>query len=205
MSDDSPAWFQVDREGDHLVIETRGLSIRFDRPDDRWTHAILAPRTLDGPPETIARAVEWSPTPGEPDRVAGPVFQEMQMQLDPEGRPQILLLGMSGRHHFSGVFTLSKTANGITLAVDVVDRCRGELAALASTYTVALHSGDLVASDQTSVTWSLDGCRLDFTAGDSTQLALAEAGRGATRVQAIWVESGKSQSRRWQYDWSLIS
>ena len=84
-----------------------------------------------------------------PTRVAGPVFQEMQVQLDPEGRPQVLLLGMSGRHHFSGVFTVSNAETGVSLAVDLVDRPpRKSGPGLASTYTVALHSGDLAASDE---------------------------------------------------------
>jgi hypothetical protein len=198
-------WYNLDLDGDHLSIEAEGLALRFARTEGPWTHAIAVATDRDRPAEPVATALVWDAERDDPTRVASPVFQELRLKTDPDGNPQALLLGMSGRHHFSGVFTFTRRDDGVAIDVDVVDRCRGEVLGLASTYTVRLDSGDLETSDESSISWSLGPRRLSFSAGASTRLAMAEAGRRATRVQAVPSTIDASPSRRWQYSWYLTS
>jgi hypothetical protein len=198
-------WYSLDLDGDHLSIEAEGLALRFDRSEGPWSHAIAVATDRDGSFEPVATSLVWDAERDDSVRVAAPVFQELQLKADPDGNPQTLLLGMSGRHHFSGVFTVSRRDGGVGVDVDVVDRCRGEVFGLASTYTVRLDSGHLETSDESAISWSLGSRRLSFSAGASTRLAMAEAGRRATRVQAVPSAIDASPSRRWQYSWTLTS
>ncbi len=197
-----------------LGIEDRGevrsivgpdFALAFARSGDRWTHAIELAIAPGGPRLAIARSVEWDAGRDDPDRVAGPVFQELHFQDDPGGMPQALLVGMSGPHHFSAVFTMTGGAGGLALDVDVVDRCRPAPAALASTYTASLRSGDLAAADDRAIAWDIPPRRLAFAAGPGTRVGLAEAGRAATRVQALAdpAAEGASPTRRWRYRWEF--
>jgi hypothetical protein len=198
-------WFSFDLDGDHLSIEAVGLALRFDRTEGPWSHMIAVASEPGGKFEPIATSLAWNADMDDPARVASPVFQELRFKADRDGNPQALLLGMSGRHHFSGVFTVSRRDGGVGVDVDVVDRCRGEVLGLASTYTVRLDSGHLETSDESAISWSLGPRRLSFSAGASTRLAMAEAGRRATRVQAVPSAIDASPSRRWQYSWTLTS
>jgi hypothetical protein len=190
-------------EGDVRSIADRDLALVFERVGDRWTHTIEVSRSLGAPRETIARAVEWDADRDDPARVAGPVFQELQFQTDPQGRPHALLLGMSGRHHFSAAFALVPCEGGISVSVDLADRCRDEVVAIGSTYTAFLHSGELLHADLERIEWDLGTRRLTFAAGASTSVGLGEAGRRATRVQATAVNTAGVSTRRWAFSWSL--
>ena len=191
-------------EGDVRSIADRDLALVFERVGDRWTHTIEVSRCPGSPRETIARAVEWDADRDDHARVAGPVFQELQFQTDPEGRPHALLLGMSGRHHFSAAFALMPCEDGILLSVDIADRCRDEVKALGSTYTAFLHSGELLHADLEKIEWDLGSRRLILGAGASTSVSLAEAGRRATRVQASAVAAPGDPTRRWAFSWTLL-
>jgi hypothetical protein len=199
-----PGGFLIEDEGDSRSISGRGFAVVFHRVGDRWTHVIEVERETGGPREPIASAVEWDADRDDPARVVSPVFQELQFQAVSPDRPQALLLGMSGRHHFSAAFVVEIAGEGVTLAVDVADRCRESgVAILASTYTALLHSGELAESDESRIAWDLGGRRLAFAAGDATRVGLAEAGRRATRVQAFAEIAVAGATRRWQYSWSL--
>ena len=97
---------------------------------------------------------------------------------------QALLVGLSGSHHFSAVFELEEHEGGAVLDVDVADRCRAPIEALACTYWVDARSGDLLGAGPSGIQWSLASGRLDFEASEPGSVQLSEAGRRATRVQA---------------------
>jgi hypothetical protein len=190
-------------EGDVRSIVGRDLALVFERVGDRWTHAIEASRSPGSPRETIARAVESDAKRDDAEHIVSPVFQELQFHTGLDNKPGALLVGMSGRHHFSAAFLFDETDAGVTILVDIADRCREEAAYfLASTYAVMLLSGDLTASDEKSIRWSLGTRCLTFTAGNATRAGMAEGGRRATLVQANAEIGLAGPSRRWQYSWS---
>jgi hypothetical protein len=196
--------FTIEDEGDSRSIIGRDFALVFHPLGDRWTHSVEAARTAGGPRETIATATEWDAERDDPTRVVSPVFQEIQFHEAGSGRPQALLLGMSGRHHFSAAFVVEEKEGGVTLSVDVADRCReAGSTLLASTYTALLHSGELSECDESRIAWDLGGRRLTLAAGPSTRVGLAEAGRRATRVQALADIGVAGPTRRWQYSWCL--
>ena len=71
------------------------------------------------------------------------------------------------------------------IVVEVADRCKGPVSALGATYTVLLPPGDLADADPSRIAWRLEDGLLTFLSGRGTSASLAEAGRGATRVQAL--------------------
>ncbi len=196
--------FTIEGDGDVRSIVGRGFYLAFNRFGDRWTHAIGFGWTPEGNREHVARGVEWDAERDDPAGVVSPVFQDLRFQVDAGGMPQALLLGMSGRHHFSATFEVASTDGVETLSVDVADRCRETgISAVASTYTVTLPLGELAAADEPVIAWDLWRQRIAFRAGPATRVALAEAGPGATRVQATAEIGLGVPTRRWQYSWSL--
>ncbi len=192
-----------ENSGDLRTIVGPDFALIFERADDRWTHSIAVSASPGAPRETIARAIEWAHDRDDPTRVVSPVFQELHFQNHSDGTPQALLVGMSGRHHFSAVFSLVERAEGSTLSVDVADRAPSDVVALASTYAVMLHSGDLEGCDESMICWSISDRRLRFQAVASARVGLAEAGRRATRVQVGIDANSSTPTRRWQYSWDF--
>jgi hypothetical protein len=198
-----PGRFRVD-QSENLLSIVWGFGLWFARNDGRWGHNF---GPVGEPFDTIPRlavSIEWNPDRDDPERVASPVFQELQLQRDGAGRPHVLLLGMAGPHHFSGAFVCDEADGVSRISVDVADRCRVAGAGfLASTYGMSLHSGQLAASDGSSIAWDCPQGRLLLAAGPGTRLALAEAGRSLTCVQALPEIGVVGATRRWQYSWSL--
>ncbi len=118
-----------------------------------------------------------------------------------------MLVGQSGPHHFSAVFAFGIEPNAAVMTVEVADRCLSPVEALASTYLVDLPSGHLQDASNAEILWSLErpDATLALAAGSGSQLALAEAGRRATRVQAnARLKSGEStQHFVYQWRWTL--
>jgi len=191
-----------EERGDRRSIVCDDFTLDFERVNDRWTHAIAL--TLLGLPHTIARSVEWDDRRDDPSRVISPVFQELHFQTDVSGIHQALLVGMSGNHHFSAVFSFGESTEGVAIDVDVADRVRGDVVAVGSTYSVSLASGDLVACDESKIVWGVADHRLLFVAGRDVQIGLAEAGRQATHVQAGIVVKPVSPTHRWRYSWHYL-
>jgi hypothetical protein len=110
---------------------------------------------------------------------------------------------MAGPHHFSADFLCEDRDGASRISVDVADRCRRAGATfLASTYGLRLDSGQLVASDTSTIAWDDGEGQLALAAGPATSLAMAEAGR-MNRVQALAEIGVAGATRRWQYSWSL--
>jgi hypothetical protein len=195
--------FHIEQDESHLCI-VWGVGLLFLRKDDRWVHVVQATRPPFLSRPLIVASHEWDEARDDPERVASPVFQELQLHRDADGRPHVLLLGMSGAHHFSADFLCEDRDGMSRIAVDVAERCRRADASFhASTYDVDLDSGQLAAADASTIAWDADAGRLTLAAGPSTSLAMAEAGRRATRVQALAEIGVVVATRRWQYSWSL--
>jgi hypothetical protein len=200
--------FEIVEEGESRSIIGRDFALVFGRAEGmpgRWTHVIEAARAPGGPREVVARAVEMDAGRVDPEDVSGPVFQELQFQVDPEGWPVALLLGMSGRHHFSASFRLEVTPIGPSIAADVADRCREQKPfSTASNYKVLLPAGELVVCEDDRIAWDGDAGRIAFAAGPDSAVCIADAGRRSSWVGAgpTWSEN-PGPTRRWRYSWSL--
>ena len=74
---------------------------------------------------------------------------------------QALLVGQSGPHHFSAVFTVAERGRRrSSIEVDVADRCRAPVEALASTYLVdARVRATWSTPSPTGIAWDLDARR----------------------------------------------
>src|SRR5437868_6250030 len=95
---------------DRRAIVVPSLRLEFRWAADRWTHAI------DGVSESglvrIVRAIEGDPDRDDPARVVSPAYQQLHFQ-SADGLAQALLVGQSGLHHFSAVFTLREGTEGV--------------------------------------------------------------------------------------------
>lgn len=171
---------------------------------DRWSHAILG----FGSATPWASSIDQAPGGDEPARVRNPVYQEAMPHGPESGASvQVLLTGRSFDHHFSAAVTLMadpNDPNGLILDVDVADRCRSPIESFSATYLVHFHSGALCAADPECITWNLPGSprgRLALRAIPPCLLCLAEAGRGATRVQVLAPIVPGTFTHRLRYQW----
>ena len=182
--------FQFEEAEDRRSIVAPGLRLTFVRAGARWTHALAVGDYPGHNLIEVACTVEGSPDRDDPARVVSPSYQEIQPHASNEG-VRVLLTGMSVPHHFSAVVTACRDRNGdgVVIDVDIADRCRAPVAVLAGTYLVQLGSGALVDAGSDRIVWGGDALgqgRLEFTTdGGPDTVALAEAGRQATRVQAL--------------------
>ena len=199
---------------DRQAIVAPGLRLTFRRTGHRWAHALAIgvddgegegdgegePRRFDG----IAATVEGEPSRDNPARVVSPAYQDVQPHFA-DGHVCALLTGQSTPHHFSAVVTARCVGPDVSIAVDVADRCREPVEVLAATYLVQLGSSDLIDAGPERVVWGGDALgqgRLEFTTtGGVDSVALSEAGRRATRVQAIARLVPSTHTRRLFYCW----
>jgi hypothetical protein len=208
MSEDSGPDFHAEVRDDLVGLRGRGFGVEFRRVGDRWIDAgtgpvaaieLVRPQLLNGGGE-------------DPARVPHPVYQELQLHGPTSGSSLCLLLtGLSFNHHFSAAVTLSMDPDlpgGILLDFDVADRCRSPVESLAATYLVGLDSGALGAADPGRIAWDVatpSPGRLELVAGPQASLALAEAGRKATRVQVVASIQPGTFTHRLRYGWRWTS
>lgn len=186
------------------------ISVR--RRGGRWLHGLSFG---DFDLEEIERwplisSVESDRDGGDPARVASPVYQKLQRSSPPgaDARSvQLLLTGKHFHHDFSAVLTIAPDPEDpgvVVVDFDAADRCRGEVSNLAATYLVRLDSGTLQTADSASIQWAggpLGDGRLTFRVGSGASLALAEAGRHSTRVQALAGLEADSFTHQLRYQW----
>ena len=190
---------------DAVEVLADGLRLIFLRVGDRWTHAIQ--RIVGPEPRELARALE-ADDGADPSRLLSPAFQEIHVQgiEDDPGALQALLVGQVGPHHVSAVATVRDDPEGARITFEVADRCRAEVAALASTYVVSLSSSDLRDATTLEASWDLPldpPARLHLQVNPPARLGLREAGRRASHVQAAArIEPGRA-THCWSYAWSL--
>jgi len=183
-------------EGYTICAPEMGLT--FVRDGDRWTHHLHLLRH-----GKIARTVEGDAARDDPARVVSPVYQEIQNHPVEIG-VCILLTGQATPHHFSAVVTARRDGPSYMVEVDLADRCRSPIEFLAATYVVWLGSSDLLDVDSERIVWggeALGHGRLEFTTNGVDDVALAEAGRGATRVQALARLVTTTYTQRLYYSW----
>jgi hypothetical protein len=186
-----------------------GMRVAFTRVGPLWAHGLLVPRA-DSP--ALVQTVDNDPNHGDVARVVSPVYQEIHRHesgADPS--LCLLLTGTFFQHHFSASITLRidpERPDSPVLDVDVADRCRTHVANLAATYTVRLDSGALNDASPQAITWDAfgpDERRLELLASAPSTLALAEAGRNATRVQVLAAMDPGSFTHRLRYRWRWTS
>ncbi len=168
---------------------------------DRWTHALSVP----GANPATVRAVEGDANRDDSARVVSPAYQQIHLH-DEAGVPMVLLVGQSGPHHFSASFAVKADEAGVSVEVDVADRCRAEVAALACTYVVEATSGDLIAADGSGADWAPQPLRgLSFRVEPPGSATLGEAGRRATQVQATAAITAGAGTHRCRYTWRFTA
>jgi hypothetical protein len=143
----------------------------------------------------------------DPERVVSPTYQELDIQSGSAG-PQVLLVGRSGPHHFSGVVTLRDEPEGVILAFDVADRCRSPIRSLSATYVLDSSSGDLLEGGPLGLVWGLGRngtSRWMLEPLPPATLVLAEAGRCGTRVQVLAGLNPAGSTHRLAYRWRWVS
>jgi hypothetical protein len=204
-------WEQTD---DRVLIRGPGARITFERTGDRWTHRLAfgdkGPGSEGEQRTDLVAAVEGEPGRDDPARVVSPVFQEVhrhEFAGDQLRGVCLLLTGHAFQHHFSAAVSLFRDPEApgfVLLDVDVADRCRAPVSSLAATYLVGLGSGDLADASLQAILWScpvLGSGRLELRCDPPGSLALAEAGRHATRVQALAALSTAAFTHRLRYRW----
>jgi hypothetical protein len=197
-----PDFFWTESD-DRAVMAGPGLLVTFARTGGRWTHRLEFDET------EFVMAVESDPERDDATRVVSPVYQEIQ-QHERTDAPGLcaLLTGQLAQHHFSAAMSLFRDVeqpNRLVLDIDIADRCRAPIESLAATYLVRLDSGALVDAGPNMIAWNLLQGRLELDAEPPSVLALAEAGRHATRVQALAAIQPGTFTHRLRYRWRWTS
>ena len=186
-------------EGDRKSVALAGFRLDFAWSGDRWAHALRV-RCADGW-SLLASTVEGGIHGDDPARVVSPAYQQFHWQEEDGGLA--MLLGQSGPHHFSAVVAVRREGDRVVIAVDLADRCRAAVEALACTYTVEAPPALLLEAGPDRAAWGQDGgAGLTFEAVAPSRVALAEAGRSRTRVQAAAAIDPQSRTHRCLYRWS---
>jgi hypothetical protein len=201
--------FSWEEAEDRVVLSGSGLRLTFARMGGHWTH-LLGLAEAGG--LEIVRAVETDPLGDDAARVVSPLYQDLHRHDLAAGPGLVLLLtGRLDHHHFSAAVSLHRdreAVEGLVLDFDVADRCRAPMESLSATYTVGLDSGALVDAGPARIAWwplGPGGGQLELLAEAPGILALAEAGRGATRVQALATIAPGTFTQRLRYHWRWTS
>ena len=181
------------------------FGLAFFRHVDRLGHALAGPASQ---PMLLQSLEQENVT--QSGGLASPVVQEVHAEVLPQG-PALMTVGQWGKIHFSGVFLHSSPG---VLHCDMAARVRqAGPVQLASTYTLAATSSDLIAADETAILCRIPqtDMHLRISAGNRTRLVLAEAGRSALRVQAMpWPMEPENQPAvartiQWNYTLALVN
>ncbi len=194
----------MERDDERSVVSPAARLI-FRRVGERWSHAIEVAGI-----GIFSESVEADPSRGDPRIVVSPTYQELH--LERRGLAVLaLLVGQFGPHHFSAAIRVEERDRcgppGLTILVDVADRCRGEVAALAATYDVLSASATSLreASDR-SISWGLPsgGITLEVDGDLGSSLAIGESLATAIRTQAIALVVPGRSTHRLAYRWTVV-
>lgn len=208
--------FSWEESEDRLVIDTSGARVTFLRQNDRWTHEIVfshEPGTST-PAGTfwLVKSQECGPDHADPGRIVSPVYQEIhphELPGDDFGAFRVLLTGRVFEHYFSAAVSVIRDPQEPSFGVlefDVADRCRIPVQVLAATYLVNAGSSELVTAGPQGIVWTglVPGVQttwLEVSCDPPSTLAMAEAGRQATRVQTLAAIHPGLFTHRLAYRW----
>jgi hypothetical protein len=204
---------ELDEDGDKKAIVAGDFSLVFQWTGERWVHRLEHRGDGRPCPQLLASSFEGDLERDDPARVVSPVYQQLQFQRNRQCL-EALLVGQSGPHHFSAVFSVSAQLiqsvvgrNGreppfdFHIDVDIADRCRKPVEFLASSYVVGAQSSELKEASPSGVTWDFKADYLNFWARWPSRASLSEAGRRATRVQAFATPQPGMATLRLVYGW----
>jgi len=206
--------FTWEESGDAVVIRGLNARITMARAAGQWTHQLALDEdgAIDpgGPP--LIAALETDPDRADPARVVSPVYQELHRhELAGDQFPGLCLLltGNLVPHHFSAAVSLSRDPSDpawFVLEFDIADRCRAPITSLAATYQLGLSSGELVDAGPDAIRWNISAPGassklLELRCILPGSLAMAEAGRSSTRVQALAGLDPAQFTHRLRYQW----
>lgn len=189
---------------DLKILAGSGLRLIFTRTADRWTHTL----ELEG--SVLAGSLETDADRADASTVVSPAYQEIQPHSlgdQPDSPLCVLLTGKLFEHHFSAAVTFSinpARPGGVVVDWDVADRCRSPVSYLAATYQTPLGPGDLADAGPYAIRWNGDRLgrgSLELLGGPPENLALTEAGRTGTRVQAVAKVEASAFTHRLRYRW----
>lgn len=190
--------YEVESE-ERRTIAAPGLRLTFFRIGERWSHSL---HLGEGP--AVAEVVEHDGDRDDRTRILSPTYQDLHEHLIPDGIC-LLLTGQLTPHHFSAVVTVRGEADGgVVVDFDLADRCREPVATLGAMYLVRLGSNELIDAGTECVAWEgepLGAGRLAFAAESPASVSLAEAGRRASRVQALARVVPTERTQRMIYRW----
>jgi hypothetical protein len=217
MTDSEFGWQQTD---DQCVIHGRGVRLSFERTGDRWTHTLEFGSGVAGSATGCVRAaaLEIDADQADATRIVSPVYQELtrhEFAGDQMRGVCLLLTGRYFAHHFSAAVSVHEEhhePNAAVVEFDIADRCRAEVVWLAATYQLRLPSSDLSDAGPHAITWrravpdaGIRTACLELGCDPPASLALAEAGRQATRVQALAAIETALFTHRLRYRWRWAS
>lgn len=195
-------WIE-DEDVRSIVADQFRLS--FHWTEDRWRHTIGFETGTDLAPIIFSQEAgsDSSTSP-----LLSPALQELHVQQDPgeSGTIQALLVGKSGAHHFSAVFSVKEAPGRVVVAVEIADRCQASQDRASSTYLVDLPAGNLLDAGPSSICWERPAeavSTLSLTCTAPTRLDLKQFGRRGAHVQASSAEADHASTRLWNYTWSF--
>jgi hypothetical protein len=198
-----PVGFHFERDEGRRALRSPELRLTLRWSEDRWTHALELRPGAGGAWLKIATAIESDPARDDPARVVSPTYQDIEPHPFEHG-VRCLLTGQAGPHHFSSVITLRSENASVLLDIDLADRCRAPVNALAATYEVLLAPGDLIDAGARRIVWTgsmLGAGTLELFADPPGQLAIAESGPRAVRAQVLAPIDPGSFTQRCLYHW----
>ncbi len=211
MADSEFRWQQTD---DCCVIDAPGGQLVFLRTGDRWAHELTFGVRAGEKAVALVSTVEANSGQADPTRVLSPVYQELQRHEfvgDQMRGICVLLTGHMHQHHFSASVSAYRDPEAdrfVVLEIDIADRCRTEVSSLAATYLVRLGSSQLADAGQQAIVWSglaenevAGPSQLELRCHPSASLALAEAGRNASRIQILAAINPTTFTHRLRYRW----
>lgn len=195
-------------EEPYQAIGTSGFKLVFHWVEDRWAHAILVGEA----PEThlAVRSIEGGVIGYDAREIAEPVYQEVNIGRDGDAAVA-LLIGQSGRHHFSATFRLVEMGTNISVHADIADRQTRPLPEprpLACTYVVESPPNCIEESSHKFVRWSCShpAGRLVIAAADSmptsTIVLTDDAGPDACLVRPIARFDLEATTQRSRFTWT---
>ncbi|MEO6811477.1 MAG: hypothetical protein ABI353_20385 [Isosphaeraceae bacterium] len=198
---------EIEETDQTRAIVTRDVRLRFYWNGDRWTHALEI-----GPERSVfTESVEGDPARDDPARVVSPAYQELHFQTDGP-KTMALLVGRSGPHHFSAVFTVqefeaedAQAGRRVVVEVDLADRCRSPMTALACTYLVHAAPENLLHGGSDGATWRSEVPSPEFAhlGVERSRLTMAESGRRGTLAQIDAALDPDQATQRFLYLWQF--